>query len=286
MRLQVSHLSFSYDNDAILKDIHMEIHQGEFIGIIGANGSGKSTLLRNLYGILTPAGGCAMLDGKNLLTMGKKEVASHVGVVSQENYIPFDFTVAEIVAMGRTPHKKLFQGDTKEDKKIVQNALKRLGLEAISKRDYRQLSGGEKQRVLLARVMAQESDFLFLDEPTNHLDIGYQIQFFDLVKQLGGTVLAAMHDLNMAALYCDRIYALKEGKVYTCGTPKEVLTSETIYELFRVKSFIDYNHATKQLSIRYLPDGICNEGGESNETKAYNNVGNYSNAPVPDIRIV
>jgi len=286
MRLQIDNLSFSYDNDKILKNIYMKIHRGEFIGIIGANGSGKSTLLRSLYGTLTPAAGCAMLDGKNLLTMRKKEAASHVGVMSQENHIPFDFTVEEIVAMGRTPHKRLFQGDTKEDKKIINNALKRLGLEDMAKKDYGQLSGGEKQRVLLARVVAQESDFLFLDEPANHLDIGYQIQFFDLVKQLGVTVLAAMHDLNMAALYCDRIYALKEGKIYSSGTPKEVLTSETIYELFRARSFVDYNDTMKSLSISFLPESIYHEREKPNETKEYDKIGNYSRYPVSDIRIV
>lgn len=286
MRLQVSHLSFAYDNDTILKDIHMEIHSGEFIGILGANGSGKSTLLKNLYGILTPDSGKATLDGKNLLTMGKKEIASRVGVVSQENHIPFSFTVEEIVAMGRTPHKKLFQGDNKKDKEIIQNALRRFGLLDMAKRDYRQLSGGEKQRVLLARVVAQESDFLFLDEPTNHLDIGYQIQFFDLVKQLGITVLAAIHDLNMAALYCDRIYTLKEGTVHSSGTPQEILTSETIYQLFNVRSFVDYNDVMKCLSISFLPGNIYHERGGSSETKEYHHVKHYLNPPEPDIHIM
>jgi len=282
----VSHLSFAYDNDTILKDIHMEIHSGEFIGILGANGSGKSTLLKNLYGILTPDSGKATLDGKNLLTMGKKEIASRVGVVSQENHIPFSFTVEEIVAMGRTPHKKLFQGDNKKDKEIIQNALRRFGLLDMAKRDYRQLSGGEKQRVLLARVVAQESDFLFLDEPTNHLDIGYQIQFFDLVKQLGITVLAAIHDLNMAALYCDRIYTLKEGTVHSSGTPQEILTSETIYQLFNVRSFVDYNDVMKCLSISFLPGNIYHERGGSSETKEYHHVKHYLNPPEPDIHIM
>jgi len=282
----VSHLSFAYDNDTILKDIHMEIHSGEFIGILGANGSGKSTLLKNLYGILTPDSGKATLDGKNLLTMGKKEIASRVGVVSQENHIPFSFTVEEIVAMGRTPHKKLFQGDNKKDKEIIQNALRRLGLLDMAKRDYRQLSGGEKQRVLLARVVAQESDFLFLDEPTNHLDIGYQIQFFDLVKQLGITVLAAIHDLNMAALYCDRIYTLKEGTVHSSGTPREILTSETIYQLFNVRSFVDYNDVMKCLSISFFPGNIYHERGGSSETKEYHHVKYYLNPPEPDIHIM
>jgi len=282
----VSHLSFAYDNDTILKDIHMEIHSGEFIGILGANGSGKSTLLKNLYGILTPDSGKATLDGKNLLTMGKKEIASRVGVVSQENHIPFSFTVEEIVAMGRTPHKKLFQGDNKKDKEIIQNALRRFGLLDMAKRDYRQLSGGEKQRVLLARVVAQESDFLFLDEPTNHLDIGYQIQFFDLVKQLGITVLAAIHDLNMAALYCDRIYTLKEGTVHSSGTPQEILTSETIYQLFNVRSFVDYNDVMKCLSISFLPGNIYHERGGSSETKEYHHVKHYLNPPETDIHIM
>ncbi len=262
MRLQVEDLSFSYHEKKIIEDINLNVAQGEFVGIIGPNGSGKSTILKNLYRALKPDSGVAFLDGEDLYKMKVKKAATTIGVVGQENFIPFDFKVEEIVAMGRSPHKGLFDTDTKVDKEIIANALKQIGMEDMAKRNYLQLSGGEKQRVLIARVLAQQTNFLLLDEPTNHLDIYYQLQIFDLVKGLGVTVLSAIHDLNIAALYCDRVYVLKEGEVYKSGTPIEIFTPEIIFQVYGINTDIRIHPITNKVSITYLPKILNQSKGE------------------------
>jgi iron complex transport system ATP-binding protein len=259
MRLQIENLTFSYNTDdkkPAADDICLHVNKGEFVGLIGPNGSGKSTVLKNLYRALKPAGGEISLDGENLLAMSHKKAALKIGVVGQENDVPFDFSVEEIVAMGRSPHKKLFEPDNAHDKYIINHALEHLGMESMAKRNYRHLSGGEKQRVIIARVIAQESDFLLLDEPTNHLDINYQLQIFDFVRRLGVTVLSAMHDLNMAALYCDRIYVLKDGRIVLHGTPEQIFTPENIYNVYGVRCDTITHPATGKITITYLPSGI------------------------------
>ena len=181
-RLQLQNVSFSYPCGRMLHDISLHVRDGEFVGLIGPNGSGKSTLLKLIYRALRPECGEILLDGEDLLKMPFRKSALKMAVVGQENEIPFDFSVEEIVAMGRSPHKKLFDSDTEEDHRMVHHALEHLGIEDLAKRNYRHLSGGEKQRVLISRAIAQESDFLILDEPTNHLDISYQMQIFDFIK--------------------------------------------------------------------------------------------------------
>lgn len=254
MRLNVNNLSFSYHEKDIVQDITFHVDKNEFVGLIGPNGSGKSTILKNVYRALSPDKGTILLDNKNVFSMSYRQSALKLAVVGQENDVPFDFSVEEIVAMGRSPHKKLFDTDTPHDKVIVQHALKHLGMEKMAKRSYSELSGGEKQRVMIARAIAQESDFLILDEPTNHLDIRYQMEIFDLIKRLKVTVLSAIHDLNMAALYCDRIYIVKNGRILLHGTPEEIFTPYNIYETFGVKCSITRHPITKKLSITFLPE--------------------------------
>lgn len=256
MRLDIEDLTYSYGEKAGIDDVSLHVDAGEFVGLIGPNGSGKSTVLKNIYRGLSPDKGKIFLDGENLLSMSYRKSARKMAVVGQENEVPFDFTVEEIVAMGRSPHKKLFDIDTPHDKQIVHHALEHVGMENLAKRSYLHLSGGEKQRVLIARAIAQESDFFILDEPTNHLDISYQMQIFDFIKRLQVTVLSAIHDLNMAALYCDRLYVLKNGRIVTEGTPEEVLTAETIYSVYGVHSFVERHPLTGRMSITYLPAKI------------------------------
>ncbi|MDR3240396.1 MAG: ABC transporter ATP-binding protein [Clostridiales bacterium] len=263
MRLQIENMTFSYGDRKAIDDICLNVKEGEFVGLIGPNGSGKSTVLKNLYRALSPDKGTVTFDGENLFALSHKKAALKLGVVGQENDVPFDFLVEEIVAMGRSPHKKFFDFDTEQDKNIVRHALEHLGMEAMAKRNYLHLSGGEKQRVIIARVVAQETDFLLLDEPTNHLDISYQLQIFDFVKRLGVTVLSAIHDLNMAALYCDRIYVLKDGKVILRGTPEEVLTPRNIFDVYGVRSDISVHPATGKVAITYLPEAL---GGAKHST--------------------
>lgn len=256
MRLQIENLNYSYGKKDAVRKISLSVGCGEFVGLIGPNGSGKSTVLKNVYRGLTPDSGSILLDGENLLTMPYKKSALKMAVVGQENEIPFDFLVEEIVAMGRSPHKKFFDVDNAADKAMIHHALEHLGMEHMAKRHYQNLSGGEKQRVMIARAIAQESDFFILDEPTNHLDISYQMQIFDFIKRLHVTVLSAIHDLNMAALYCDRIYVLKHGAVVLQGTPEEVLTEQNIYDVYGVRSAVVKHPITGKLSITYLPAEI------------------------------
>lgn len=252
MRLQIKNLSYSYDNGNAIENVSLDVKRGEFVGIIGPNGGGKSTLLKNVYRALTPDSGEILLDGENVFAMPYRKTAQKMAVVGQENDVPFDFTVEEMVAMGRSPRKKLFDSDTVEDREMVHHALVHLGMENMAKRSYLNLSGGEKQRVLLARAVAQECDFFVLDEPTNHLDISYQLEIFDFIKRLDITVIAAIHDLNMAALYCDRIYVLKDGKITLSGTPEEVFTPENIFDIFGVYSFVAKNPENGKLTISYF----------------------------------
>lgn len=261
MRIKVENLRYSYGGKNAIEDICLHVNNGEFVGIIGPNGSGKSTVLKNIYRALKPDGGSIMLDGEDLLSMTYKKSAQKMAVVGQENDVPFDFRVDEIVAMGRSPKKKLFDIDTDEDRHMVHHALEHLGMEDMAKRSYLNLSGGEKQRVLLARAVAQESDLFVLDEPTNHLDISYQLEIFDFIKRLNITVLAAIHDLNMAALYCDRLYVLKDGKVVLSGTPEEVLTAENIFNVYGVRSTVSKNPENGKLTISYF-SGFSTKGIE------------------------
>lgn len=255
-RLVIDNLNFSYGEMDAARAICLSVDKGEFVGLIGPNGSGKSTVLKNLYRALTPDSGKVTLDGDDLFALSHKTAALKLGVVGQENDVPFDFLVEEIVAMGRSPHKKLFDIDNEHDKYIVHHALEHLGMENMAKRNYLHISGGEKQRVLIARVIAQECDFLLLDEPTNHLDISYQLQIFDFVKRLGVTVLSAIHDLNMAALYCDRIFVLKEGAIVLQGEPEEVLTPENIFAVYGVRCDTRQHPITGKTAITFLPAGI------------------------------
>lgn len=253
MKLIVENLTFSHGVKKIIDDISLHVKKGEFVGIIGPNGSGKSTILKNIYRTLKPDAGTSLLDGENLYNMSRRKTAKKIGVLGQENHISFDFKVEEMVAMGRSPHKGMFARDTEEDQKIIYNALKKTGVESMAKTNYLNLSGGEKQRVLIARVLAQETDFLILDEPTNHLDINYQLQMFDSIRELGVTVLAAIHDLNLAALYCDRIYVIHKGRLYKAGKPEDTLTEETLLEVFGIHADVAIHSITNKVSITYLP---------------------------------
>lgn len=219
----------------ILKGIDCELHDKEFLGIIGPNGSGKSTFLKCIYRVLKPSSGKIYFDGKYLDEMSYRESALKMAVVAQHNFYSFDFSVLEVVMMGRSPHKKMMERDTSEDYKIARWALEMVGMKYYEKRSFSTLSGGEQQRVILARALTQQSECLVLDEPTNHLDIKYQLELMDIVKSLNVTVISAIHDLNMAATYCDRIMAIKDGQVVGVGKPRELLTEDFIYEIFGVK---------------------------------------------------
>ena len=249
MKLEVDGASWSVEAQQIVDTIHLHAQPGEFIGLIGPNGSGKSSLLRLIYRIYPPDAGMICLDERDIWTMSTKEVARCAAVVAQERATAFDFTADEIVMMGRTPHKGLFDGDTAEDDMIVQDALARVGMLSFARRDFHTLSGGEKQRVLIARALAQRAQVLVLDEPTNHLDIRYQFEILELVRSLGVTTIAALHDLNLAAAYCDRLYLLQAGRIVRHGQPPEVLTPMQIETVYGVHAEVEIHPLTKRLHI-------------------------------------
>ena len=243
MNLSTENIRLSYGAQEILKGVSINGNTGEFIGIIGPNGSGKSTLLKCIYRILKPHAGQVFLDGEELSGISILNSAKKMAVVAQHNYYNFDFSVMEVVLMGRAPHKKTMERDNAKDFQIAQKALETVEMEGFANRSFSTLSGGEQQRVILARALAQQTPCLILDEPTNHLDITHQIQLMKIVKNLKVTVISAVHDLNIAAMFCDRLYVLQDGEIVGQGTPQEVLTAEFIKKIYRVETEIVYDSA-------------------------------------------
>lgn len=236
----------------ILRGLDIEVGSRELVGILGPNGSGKSTLLKCIYRTLRPSGGAVFLDGRELDTYSYRESARKMAVVAQHNYYNFDFTVREVVLMGRAPHKRALERDNARDFQLVDQALDTVGMLPFRDRVFSTLSGGEQQRVILARALAQETDCLILDEPTNHLDIKYQLELMDIIRALDRTVIAAIHDLNIAAMYCDRLYALKAGQIVGTGTPRELLTSDFIRRVYEVEAAVEARPGSR-VHIEYYP---------------------------------
>lgn len=222
-----------------LRDASLQVGAGEFVGLIGPNGSGKTSLLRCAYRFSKPEQGTVQLAHQNVWKQSAKWCAQRIAVVLQEFPDAFGLRVDEVVAMGRTPHKRLFDGDTLQDRQLVQGALESVGMQGFEDHAFATLSGGEKQRVILARALAQQPQLLILDEPTNHLDPRYQLELLRLVKRLNIGTLASIHDLNLAAAFCDRLYVIDHGRVVASGTPHEVLTADLLRDVFCVEALID-----------------------------------------------
>lgn len=262
MQLYAEHVSWSVESQKIVDDVTLSAANGEFVGLLGPNGSGKSSLLRTIYRLLKPHAGYIQLDEHNVWQLSARDVARRMAVVTQETTGDFDFSVFEIVLMGRNPHKAMFDRDTDHDFHLVQDALQRVDMERFAQRSFLTLSGGEKQRVLIARALAQQARFLILDEPTNHLDIHYQLNILELVKKLGVTTIAALHDLNLAAYYCDRLYVLQQGHVVESGTPERVLRPDLIRAVYGVWSEIQLHPLTGKPTIIFLPDSMSSQHAE------------------------
>jgi iron complex transport system ATP-binding protein len=230
--LELEGLAVNLAGRRIVTGIDLAVGDREFAGLVGPNGSGKSTILKAIYRVHPPSAGRVLLDGSDLLSLRPKDAARRIAVVTQESTSEFDFTVREMVMIGRTPHKRSFDRDSDTDRAIVDHAIERVGCEQLAQRRFNTLSGGEKQLILIARALAQQADHLILDEPTNHLDIHNQVEILELVAGLGVTVLAALHDLSLAALFCQVIYVLRAGELVTNGPPGSVLTPETIRQAY------------------------------------------------------
>ena len=237
-KLKVEKLTYDIGGTRILKDITFDVEENTFVGVIGPNGSGKSTMLKSIYGVNKPSGGNIYFEGDDLLKISSKDRAKKIAVLAQESGGQFDFSVQQVVEMGRYPHKNTLENYSKHDLEIVDRVLYEMKLDNYRERSFNTLSGGEKQRVLIARLLVQESKFIILDEPTNHLDIGHQIEIMNIIKKMGVTVLSAIHDMNMAAIYCDKLVIMKKGEVITQGSVEETLTSEMLKDLFNVDAEI------------------------------------------------
>jgi iron complex transport system ATP-binding protein len=235
-RLELSKAHVGYDAVTVLRGIDVTVRHGEFVGVIGPNGCGKSTLLRAMSGVLRVSRGDALVDGRDIASYAPKELARKLAVVSQETATPFGFTVEETVRMGRMPHESRLTRSPREADEIVARAIEEADLTSLARRPITRLSGGERQRVAVARALAQCPSILLLDEATAHLDLRYQTRLLDIVARRnaeeGMTAVAVMHDLNLAAQYCHRLILLHEGCVHAEGKPKDVLTDDTLREVY------------------------------------------------------
>ena len=229
-------ISHSFGAAGVLSQVDFEVRHGEVLGLIGPNGSGKTTLLRTLFGALRPQEGTVMLDGEPLAQLSSRQIARRIAVVVQEPQSELTLTAADMVLLGRTPRLGIFSRHSVRDDRLAVAALEKVGALHLAHRDVGALSGGEKQRVLIARALVQEADCLLLDEPTNHLDIGYQHQVLGLVRDLQMTAVVVLHDLNLAARYCDRLVLLDAGRVRASGEVQQVLRPEVIEPIYGVQA--------------------------------------------------
>ncbi|MBN6037682.1 ABC transporter ATP-binding protein [Amycolatopsis sp. 195334CR] len=235
MELRFEDVSVALQGKTLVDKLGLVAGSGQVTGLVGPNGSGKSTALRCVYGALKPSGGAVWLGDTALAELGHRRAARAVAALTQESSSEFDFTVAELVEMGRFPHLTGNQALTTREKELCRDAMDRLDVAHLAERGVLTLSGGERQRVLIARALVQEPAVLVLDEPTNHLDVRHQIELLSLLRTLGLTVLVVLHDLNLAAAVCDRIGVLSAGSLVRAGTPAEVLTADLVREVFGVE---------------------------------------------------
>jgi len=227
-------VQFALGDRQILNGIELAVAPGEKLAVIGPNGSGKSTFLRCVYAWHRPTGGAVLLNGKSLAELPPADRARRIGVLTQHSDARPTLSVAEVVALGRLPHRGPFGGTQAKDAAIVARALEALTLTALAERPLATLSGGEAQRVMFARVLAQEPTLLILDEPTNHLDVRHQLELLDVLSRLGITVIATLHDINVAARWCDRICLIEHGKIRSLGAPDDALDPEVLASVYGV----------------------------------------------------
>jgi iron complex transport system ATP-binding protein len=250
--LELRNVTFGYGRDAVVHDVSCAVRRGEFVGVIGPNGSGKSTLLRLMSAYLRPWRGQVLVEGRPTDRYERRELGRLLGVVPQETLVTFPFSVTEMVLFGRTPHVGGFGFDRDADLAAARRAMERTHTAHLARRAVTELSGGERQRVILARALAQEPAILLLDEPAAFLDIRHEVEMYDLLRDLqreGMTVVSVLHDLNIAALYCDRLLLLHEGRVARAGTPAEVITYQTLTEVYGTEVYVAMNDVTGSLNV-------------------------------------
>jgi iron complex transport system ATP-binding protein len=247
-------LSFGYQGGAlVVDDVSLSVARGSVVGLIGPNGSGKTTLLRLMNGTLRPAAGTVSLDGVPLTALSRRDLAQRIAVVPQETQVTFDFSALEIVLMGRYAHLGPFMLEGPDDVSIARKALAATGTAALAARQFATLSGGEKQRVVIASALAQSSDILLLDEPTTALDIGFQSGIASLLSRLnleqGTTIVVSTHDLNLAAMLCTGLVLMKAGRVIATGPTAEVLTAANIRQLYGIDADVTFHQRAGHLTV-------------------------------------
>lgn len=262
--IEIRKACVSYGSRQVLRDVDCKVGKGEFYGIIGPNGSGKSTLLKLISGAEKADSGTVILNGRAIEEYSRRGLARLMSVLEQEALPPVGFTVREILEMGRYPHQNWLGRERGSPEKLLRGIMEGLGLEELSERPVDRLSGGERQRVSLGRAMAQEPSLLLLDEPTTYLDIGYQLLMMDYVHGMnrkgGLTVVAVLHDLNLAAQYCDRIMVLKDGVPAAEGAPWEVLTPGLIEMVYGTKPLVVGHPVMGVPQVLLLPEGAAGKG--------------------------
>lgn len=240
MKIEVQNICFSYNSHKILKDVTLDVREGQVVSIVGPNGAGKSTLLKCIVRLLKPQKGIVYLNGMDITTKNSKDIARAMGYIPQNSKDIFSFTVLETVLMGRKPHLKW--DVTEEDLKVVAEVMKFMDIEGLAERPLNQLSGGQKQKVFVARALAQQPEIFLFDEPTSNLDIRHQLEVFTTIKRLaekeGRIVIVVVHDLNLAARFSEKLVMLKNGSIYAMGKPNEVITEENIREVYNVSASI------------------------------------------------
>ncbi|KPV61767.1 MAG: Cobalamin import ATP-binding protein BtuD [Candidatus Bathyarchaeota archaeon BA2] len=253
MKLKIRGLDFSYDSVKALESVSLEVNEGEILGVIGPNGSGKTTLLKCINLTLRPKAGVVLIGGEDVFNMGRRKIAREVAVVPQNSSISFPFTVLDIVLMGRIPHLSRLGREGERDLKTAEEAMRATDTLRFASRPIDGLSGGELQRVMIARALAQEPSILLLDEPTLHLDINHQLEILKLIRKLTGekglATIMVSHNLNLAARYSDKLLLLNSGRIYSVGSIEEVLTPENIKNTYKVEVDVRYHEATRSYNV-------------------------------------
>ena len=265
--VELSGLAFGYRERLLFDGFNLDVEAGEFLGVIGPNGAGKSTLLKLVAGLLRPRRGSVRILERELREVGRAEAARTIGVVLQENPFAFDYTVADVVMMGRNPYLGRFQSPGKQDRKVVADALEFVDALFLRDEHINAISAGERQRVVLARALAQEPQILLLDEATSHLDIAHQQMIAGILVELnrqGRTIVLLSHDLNLAALYCSRILLLDKGRAVACDVPERVITGELIRAVYKVEPIVMRHPETgrPQVMLPAAIDGRRSASGE------------------------
>ncbi len=243
-RLEIDNVTIHAGGSTLVEDASVHVAPGEMLALIGPNGAGKSTLLRSVYRMSRPECGTVRVNGEDVWQRSAAWVAQHVGAVLQDMPADFPLTVRDVVAMGRSAHKTLLEPETYHDLALVDAALTLQQLDTLQHRPFRTLSGGERQRALLARALVQQPQLMVLDEPTNHLDIRYQISLLRFVREIGVTVIAALHDLNLAAMFCDHLCLMDRGRIVADGVPERVLTAEQIAGIYGIDTIVQRHPKT------------------------------------------